>query len=164
MFENCCCFTGHRILPEKDVPEIKKKLTEEIINAIEIEKIQYFLCGGALGFDLMCAETVLDLKKQYPSISLCLILPCPNHNRFWRKQDKERFSAVLSSSDEEFYTSDSYFQGCMQKRNRCLVDYSKLCICYLTRQAGGTAYTVQYAEKRGISCRNLAPTLNSRPI
>ena len=36
----------------------------------------------------------------------------------------------------------------MHKRNRMLVDMSSICICYLTKDTGGTAYTVKYAEKQ----------------
>ena len=35
----------------------------------------YFGAGGALGFDTLAAQTVLDLKKDYPQIKLILVLP-----------------------------------------------------------------------------------------
>ena len=41
-------------------------------------------------------------------------------------------------------------------RNRHLVDHSGTCICYLTRSAGGPAYTVDYARKKGLRIINLA--------
>ncbi len=45
---------------------------------------------------------------------------------------------------------------CIVKRNRHLVDYSSACICYLNKSTGGTAYTVEYAKKRGLQIINLA--------
>ncbi len=54
------------------------------------------------------------------------------------------------------YTSQEYTKGCMFKRNRHLVDNSSVCICYLTKNNGGTAYTVDYAEKQGLEVINLA--------
>lgn len=44
----------------------------------------------------------------------------------------------------------------MFKRNRHLVDNSSVCICYQTKETGGTAYTVEYARKHGLRIINLA--------
>ena len=44
----------------------------------------------------------------------------------------------------------------MHRRNRHLVDHSGTCICYLTRSTGGTAYTVDYARKKGLRIINVA--------
>ena len=44
----------------------------------------------------------------------------------------------------------------MHKRNRHLVDHSSICVCYLTEDRGGTAYTVNYAKKQGLKVINLA--------
>lgn len=55
------------------------------------------------------------------------------------------------------YTAQQYTKGCMHKRNRHLVDNSSVCVCYLNRESGGTAYTVNYAKKNGLEIINLAP-------
>ena len=44
----------------------------------------------------------------------------------------------------------------MHKRNRHLVDNSSVCVCYLNKENGGTAYTVRYAGKKGLEIINLA--------
>ena len=44
----------------------------------------------------------------------------------------------------------------MQKRNRHLVDNSSICICYLTKPTGGTAYTVNYARRCSLQILNIA--------
>ena len=44
----------------------------------------------------------------------------------------------------------------MHKRNRHLVDYSGFGICYLTKEEGGTFYTVNYARKANIPLVNVA--------
>ena len=44
----------------------------------------------------------------------------------------------------------------MFKRNRHLIDNSSLCICYLTKNSGGTAFTVNYALKKGLIITNVA--------
>lgn len=44
-------------------------------------------------------------------------------------------------------------------KNRHLVDNSSVCVAYLTRSGGGTAYTVEYAKKHGLKVINIAANL-----
>ena len=60
------------------------------------------------------------------------------------------------AADKEVYTSQDYYNGCMHKRNRHLVNNSSKCICYFTEKPGGTFYTVKYASERGLSIVNIA--------
>ena len=43
-----------------------------------------------------------------------------------------------------------YTDDCMLARNRHLIGGSAYLICYLREQHGGTAYTVDYANRQGI--------------
>ena len=149
------CFTGHRIIPPELFPMVRERLKRVLLNCIE-KGYRYFGAGGALGFDTVAAETVLELKNQYPHIKLILVLPCHNQTRGWRKSDIAEYERIKSKADKVVYTAGRYYTGCMQKRNRHLVDNSSLCVCYLTGQNGGTAYTVKYAQKRGLKIINLA--------
>lgn len=116
-----------------------------------IEKgYQYFGAGGALGFDTLAANTVLELKNIYPHIKLILVLPCKEQTKGWKQYDIDEYERIRSKADKVVYTAEHYYNGCMQKRNRHLVDNSSLCICYLTKETGGTAYTVRYARTKRI--------------
>ena len=100
----------------------------------------------ALGFDTLAAQCVLSLKKQYPHIKLILVLPCITQTKGWSKDDIAVYEEIKSQADKVVYTSHDYFQGCMFKRNRHLVNGSSVCIAYLTQEKGGTAYTVSYTH------------------
>jgi hypothetical protein len=63
---------------------------------------------------------------------------------------------MKAQADKVVDTSAEYTRGCMFKRNRHLVDNSSVCICYLTQRRGGTAYTVDYAQKAGLEIINIA--------
>lgn len=65
----------------------------------------------------------------------------------------------FGSDGDYYYTSEEYTRGCMHKRNRHLVDNSSACIAYLTESKGGTAYTVDYAAKHGLTVFNIADCL-----
>jgi len=155
MKDKTCCFTGHRSIPEDKKEAIKEALKVEIVKLIN-QGVCFFGAGGALGFDTMAAQTVIELKEQYPHIKLILVFPCHNQTYRWKEQDVKIYEEIKSKCDKYVYTSEEYDEQCMMKRNRHLVNYSKFCICYLEKEVGGTAYTVDYAKSRGLKIINIA--------
>lgn len=150
-----CCFTGHR--------NISKELYENILNNLknEVEKlinngVKNFLAGGAIGFDTLAAQAVLSLKNKYPQINLIMVLPCQNQSLFLNEQDVKIYEEIKTKCNKIVYISEKYTKWCMFKRNRYMVDNSNYCICYLTEEKGGTAYTVKYAEKSNLKIVYLA--------
>ena len=155
MREKTCCFTGHRELPFWGRRRIASNLEKAIVTKID-EGIRFFGAGGARGFDALAARTVLRLKKKYPDIKLILVLPCLTQTRGWSTEDVEEYEHIKAQADKVVYTSQEYTKGCMFKRNRHLVDNSSVCICYLTKEDGGTAYTAIYARQQGLEVVNIA--------
>ena len=150
-----CCFTGHREIPLLQRHRIAKKLQQEIIKLIQ-EGVVYFGAGGALGFDTLAAQTVLRMKAQYSEIKLILVLPCESQADRWDEKDRRVYEEIKLKADKVKYTSIAYTSGCMHKRNRHLVDNSSVCVSYMTKNTGGTAYTVDYAKKNHVRVINLA--------
>lgn len=158
-----CSFTGHRKIAPEHQKEIAGRL-KQIVEKLIWEGYCYFGTGGALGFDTLAAQCVLLLKKQYAHIKLILVLPCATQTRGWDKKDIAVYEQIKGQADKVVYISQEYFIGCMFKRNRHLVDYSSVCVAYLTQKTGGTAYTVRYAGQNGVRVINLAedsPTVDS---
>lgn len=148
--EKTCCFTGHRVLPPEILPSLSAELETTLCRLIG-GGVRYFGAGGARGFDTLAAETVLRLKGRYPQIRLILVLPCREQTRGWAAEDIRRYQAILQGADKIVYTAEHYYRGCMHRRNRHLVDCSSVCVAYCTRSTGGTAYTVAYAQKQGLT-------------
>jgi uncharacterized phage-like protein YoqJ len=150
-----CAFTGHRKLLNE--PAVRVATQQEVIRLIEMG-ITTFLNGFALGFDLLTAQLILDLKSKYPHIKLTAVLPCPPEaqTRNWNEKDKSAYYDILSKADEIITLSQAYYNGCMHSRNRYLTEHSQYCICYLTQAAGGTAHTVKMARAKGIEVINVA--------
>lgn len=147
--EQTCCFTGHRTIPQGQRPYIIQHL-ETVLHSLIRRGIRYFGSGGARGFDLMAADAVLQLKKEYPHIKLIMVLPCRNQTYGWSWENIQHYEHVLSQADKVVYVQEHYSVGCMQKRNRHLVDNSSVCVAYCTKNTGGTAYTMGYARIKGI--------------
>ncbi len=158
MREKTVCFTGHRIIEPEKRGSLFAQLIDEIKSLLEAG-YRYFGAGGALGFDTLAAQAVLKLREEYPQIRLILVLPCKEQTRGWPAADVDIYNEILHQADKVVYTAEHYYRGCMFKRNRHLVDNSSICICYLTTDHGGTAYTVQYAQSQQLRIINLADTV-----
>jgi len=83
------CFSGYRpekfsfSLDDKTSAEYKclcENINEAIIEALELG-YNAFLCGMARGFDLLCAQEVLEIRKRkkYRDTQLIAVLPYGNH-------------------------------------------------------------------------------------
>lgn len=152
-----CCFTGHRKLDSEFLPIIKEKTREEIITLIA-QGYKQFICGGALGFDTIAEQIVCEMKKIY-DIRLILAIPCHTQTKYWKTNDKIDHFTISKNADECIYVSRNYFKGCMQVRNRFMVDNSSICIAFMQEYKGGTKNTVKYAENEGVRVINIADSI-----
>ena len=155
MRSHTCCFTGHREIPPEKRAEIAGRLEQVIVNLYQ-RGVRFYGAGGARGFDCLAAQTVLRLRESCPDMKLILVLPCLTQTRGWPAADVAEYERIKALADKVVYTSQAYTRSCMHKRNRHLVDYSSVCVCYLTKDSGGTAYTVRYAREQGLEVINLA--------
>lgn len=149
------CFTGHRNV--SDPIEITKKLIELLEELINNGAKNFYL-GGALGFDMLCSITLINMKKIHPDININLILPCSNHEQIdkWNKEQKTIFYKILSSADTIEYTSECYTEECMKIRNCRLIELSECCICYYNGKfISGTRQTVHLATEKHLKIYNL---------
>ena len=151
-----CFFTGHRILKITDT--LYERLRETLVGFIENGATDFY-AGGAIGWDMLCENTVLQLKTCYPHIKLHLILPCPPEEQTsrWRVPQKDEYYRILKAADSVETLSAAYHKDCMKIRNSRLADLGDICICYYNEQHryGGTYQTVNMAQKHGKSIFNL---------
>ncbi len=149
------CFTGHRQLPAVGRVSWGHILAGQVEELIR-DGYTCFRAGGAMGFDTLATQAVLYAKRTHPEIALSLILPCRDQDLKWPENHRRTYRAILEQADSLEYVAEDYQAGCMQARNRRLVEGSQLCVCcLLPGKRGGTLYTVQYARKLGVPVRNL---------
>ncbi|MGO5028244.1 SLOG family protein [Candidatus Agathobaculum pullicola] len=154
--DQTCCFTGHRILPANATTAILRKLNSILLPLIE-QEIRVFWLGGALGFDTLAAEHLLKLKQQHSQLVICLALPFEEYRNRWSEAQKKRAANIDTQADQIVYCSHTPSKGAFLQRNRYMVDQSRYCIAYCNRSAGGTAYTLRYAQQKGLVIQNLFP-------
>ncbi len=152
--EHTVCFTGHRAISRKD--ESLRAQLDELLGLLYQQGYRDFLCGGALGFDLIAAEQVIHLREKHPDVRLIFCLPCADQSAKWKKADCSRYERLLYLSDETRVLSPHYYEGCMQTRNAYMVDRSYLCVACMTHLRGGTLSTVRYAISQDVPVVNIA--------
>lgn len=150
-----CCFTGQRFINGADDLKARKVLAE-ILRDLIGRGYTHFWSGGAVGFDMLAAEVVIELKGFFPQIKLNMALPCRDQSKRWNKSDKRRYEEILAVADEIVYVCETYCTGCMHLRNRFLVEQSGICVAYKKDSDGGTAHTVSCARDKGIEVINIA--------
>lgn len=154
--EITCCFTGHR--PEKlpwrfdeEDPrcvQLKQRIRQAVEQAYE-DGYRHFITGMARGCDQYFAETVLALKECHPDITVEAAIPCETQTAGWKDAERERYFAIVARCDYETMVQRQYDKGCMQRRNRYMVDRSARLIAVYDGLLGGTMYTINHAMNRG---------------
>lgn len=131
--DNCAVFIGHN----EYYGVTAKQVEQAVINLIN-KGVTVFLSRGQGSFDRLCAGCVHRLKKQYPYIVNCLVIPYLTFSVF----DKDIFDNIIYPEGFEKY----HFKAAIPARNRYMVDNAAFAICYVNHGWGGAAQT--YKRKK----------------
>lgn len=153
--QKTAAFTGHRFIPLNERKRLKSSLRETIL-ACYRSGIRYFISGMAVGFDLLSAETVLEMKDDCPDIQLIAVVPFRNQPDRFSQRDKTRYRMLLENADEVILLSETYFEGCFLRRNDYMLNHASRIITYFNGEPkGGTYYTYKRAVQKGMEINNL---------
>lgn len=153
-----CCFSGHRAekLPwrynetEPECIALKALIAEMLRDAYDAG-FRRFYCGMATGADTYFGEAVVSLRREHPDVVLEAVIPFRGQERRWPKAQRARYARLEEQCDVVTVLHDAYRRGCMQERNRYMVDRSSLLLAVYDERSGGTLSTVRYAEKKRIT-------------
>ena len=154
-----CSFTGHRRIEPRH-----RGLTELLDKAIAYaysQDCRDFYIGGALGFDTFAARRTLAFRTFHPDVMVHLILPCKNQTEGWSESDRVIYDVILEAADTVEYIAETYYDGCMKKRNQRLVELCDIMIAYMGRARSGAGQTVRLAKEAGKTVYNLYPRLEA---
>lgn len=165
------CFTGNR--PEKimnpwneshiSVRRLKSTIRRTIDAQIHAG-YTHFLTGMARGIDIICGELIFELKKKHPNIVLVAVIPYQNQSQAWEKNWQRRYDKLLSRCDKTVLLSETYYQGCLLRRNDYMVEQSSHIICVYRTLKGGTGYTYKKARQAGLQITEIPVTFHSFPL
>lgn len=147
-------FTGHRKITS-DIRVLKSNLLQEIENQYQ-QGYRTFMSGMAMGFDLLSAECVLEMREKYTDIKLICVIPFSTQYKMYNNLDRARWSIITIKADDCRYISETYFKMCFFFRNEYLVNHSSKIIAYFDGQfKSGTAQTIRRAEANSLPIINL---------
>jgi len=155
--ENTCAFSGHR--PEKlpwrdnenaaDCLSLKQTIADTI-RAVYNSGIRHFMCGMAIGCDTYFCEAVINLREEYPEITIEAAIPYEKQASAWREADRLRYNRLCAQCDMLTIVRPDYSPECMARRNKYMVDNSRILIAAYNGSKGGTRNTMLYAMRRGV--------------
>lgn len=148
-------FTGHRNVPRYMEQKLRRQVSEEVAHLYG-QGYRTFLCGMAVGFDMLAAEVVLSLKETLPQIRLVAVVPYRGQSERWTPYEQRRYERLLAVADEVRVLSERYFNGCLLRRNDYMIRRADHIIAYFDgKPKGGTFYTVRNATALGLTVTNL---------
>ena len=160
-------FTGYRedkIKISTNNPDIchiiKIKLREKLLDLYN-NGYTTFLSGMAEGFDMIAADVVLDLKKEYSDIALVSVIPFTGQTLSFTPQQTEHHNDILNNCDSKIILYEHYFKGVFFLRNDFLINNCSYLVTYYDGQKGGTQYTNGKAKKNLIPIINICEEINS---
>jgi len=135
---NTAFFTGHRYITVYYKAEINT-LIDMALN----QGVSHFLCGMAIGTDLLAAECLVGRDLSWTGV-----IPCADQCERWPIQLQERYHGLLDQANKQIVLYSKYKDGVMQARNLYMVKHSELCLAmYDGKLSGGTALTVRMAQQ-----------------
>lgn len=130
-------FTGHRYITVFYKSEINK-LIDMALN----QGVSEFLCGMAVGTDLLAAECLIDR-----TLSWTAVIPCADQCKRWPIHQQQRYRRLLDQAKQKIVLNPKYKDGVMQARNLYMVKHSEICLAmYDGSKSGGTALTIRMAQ------------------
>ena len=112
-------FTGHRFIRYSDRQRLETNL-ERAITACYQSGIRHFLCGMALGFDMLAAETLLAMKADHADIRLTAVIPFRGQPCKFNPADKGRYQSILGKADNVVCQAQRLYAEPRQPHHRLL--------------------------------------------
>ena len=115
-----CAFTGYRPMKmpfgyDEECPlalDFKHRL-HDTIEMLILQGYKHMISGGAQGMDIMAAEAVLDLQKDYPEVTLEIAVPYESQAVKWPSDYRARWQECIDRADVVTVLSHEYTKGCL---------------------------------------------------
>ncbi|MBQ3562582.1 MAG: DUF1273 family protein [Clostridia bacterium] len=160
--EKTCFFAGHRPYRFSFPPDQERAFYENLIlnirsavRSLVLNGCDTFLCGGSIGFDILCAEEVILLKREFPFVKLVCVLPFEKHYEDFQPAWRNKFLNILAYADYVEYASREYVDGCYHERKQKMLDNSSHMLTYFDGRGGGTARILAAAQLKKLKIINL---------
>lgn len=172
------CATGHRSdklgcnkgddwsSKSPKLQPVRKQIEEKLRAILDFqvlagEKKFELISGMALGVDQLFFSVGNQLRKEYKikgvTIVLTAAVPCIEQDGIWKDDCRISYAAMLRAADKKVRISNKKYEndkGCMQRRNRFMVDNADMVLAYHDGSEGGTKNCIDYAKSVGAVIEN----------
>ena len=172
------CATGHRSdklgcgkgddwsSKSPKLQPVRKQIEEKLRAILDFqilagEKKFELISGMALGVDQLFFSVGHQLRKEYAEQGITIVLtaavPCIEQDGIWKDDCKISYAAMLKAADKKVRISNKKYEqdkGCMQRRNKFMVDNADMVLAYHDGSEGGTKNCVDYAKSVGAVIEN----------
>ena len=161
--EKTVSFTGNRTLttlenlPDANLENVIRTELSFCLEDCYREGKTNFISGMEIGWDTLCAEEVLKLRKMYSDVRLIVAIPFQGQELMYGEKDKLRYKAIFRAADhQEFITCGDYDKEVYHKRNEWMIANSSEIIAYDSgKPNSATASTVRKAILSGVEVLNI---------
>ncbi len=160
--ECAVAFTGNRNLTSPDRASgstLEKRIRTKLYAILEEQYNQgkfQFLCGYALGWDMLAVEEVLKLQKLHPEIELIAVIPFEGQEEKFPFFEKLRYRKLRKRATHTVIIASGYSNQAYHDRNDYMLrDASKVIAYHNGKPRSGTGSTIRKATEQGIEVVNL---------
>jgi uncharacterized phage-like protein YoqJ len=151
--DQTCTISGlrqNKLPSDLDYFDLCGRIDGEIRKSI-LQGYTTFQTGMAMGIDIWAAEIVLKLKLKFPELRLICYLPCETQAYKWPNHWREKYFDALAGADDVICLQARYTAGCMQRRNRVMIDRSsRLIAVHDGASSSVMGHTIRYAKTQGL--------------
>jgi len=113
---------------------LKKRLKDYIESGVE-----WIIISGQLGIELWCGEVVFELKEDYPTVKLGVLLPHLGFGDNWNELNQQLFQTVLEKADYVNHTSNQEYKhpGQLKGNQQFIMDHTGGALLVYDEEGGG---------------------------
>ncbi|MGO0060607.1 SLOG family protein [Brevibacillus fluminis] len=129
---------------------IKKALKRELIRLLE-EELEWVIISGQLGVEMWAAETVLELKKEYPHLKLAVITPFLNQEEKWKEETQDYYRTIVMQADYLNSVYQTPYEGVWQlkEKDKFLLSHSDgILLVYDEENEGSPKFLSKLAARK----------------
>lgn len=125
---------------------LKRVLKEQIADGLE-----WVITGGQLGIEQWTVEVVTELKAEFPSLKVAIMLPFQSFGSQWQANSQAKLQGLLAKSDFAESISNAPYQGPQQLQNyqKFMLEHTDgALLVYDTEFEGKTLYDYRVIRKQ----------------
>ncbi|MFC5451858.1 DUF1273 domain-containing protein [Paenibacillus aestuarii] len=132
---------------------IKKALHKKLLALLD-EGLEWVIVSGQWGVEIWAAETVIELKRDYPALKLAVITPFLQQEENWSDEKKAIYSSVIGRADYVNSITKTKYEGPWQFKERdkfLLRNTDGILLVYDEETEGSPKFMKRQAEQVGAS-------------